>query len=415
MTSPANGAVLVTPAIASLTATATVSNATITSVRFYEGGNLIGEPDTTPPYEVITPPLSLGNHIFHAEATSSTNTTSTSQNIIITVGAPNSPVAVITAPSQSMFIGTFEQIHFAAGAAHTGGGGITRVEFWLDNKLVAQDHAAPYEVDWQVGTAYGSHTLFARAYDENDAMGQSSSYDFEVLQPPTVSIASPAASDAIHPAYLQTIAATAIRGTYPLTEVRFFVNDTLLGIDNTPPYSMEWTPPATGAYKLTARVYDERFFDPWSEPVTVTSTFTPQQAWRQAHFSIFTNTGNAADNADPDYDGLTNIIEWPLSRDPNHAEQTPLPAITVHPTEATFTFSRVDASEPELSLILSWSPDLHTWHDLPLPAASTIPDVHDVTIAVTENGSSPDSITVTIPRISGTTSGPFVKLTASPP
>ena len=45
--------------------------------------------------------------------------------------------------------------------------------------------------------------------------------------------------------------------------------------------------------------------------------FTPQEAWRYLHFGIHTNTGDAADSADPDGDGFTNLDEFSASTDPN--------------------------------------------------------------------------------------------------
>jgi autotransporter-associated beta strand protein len=41
------------------------------------------------------------------------------------------------------------------------------------------------------------------------------------------------------------------------------------------------------------------------------------EAWRLAHFGTITNSGNAADNADPDGDGMTNAQEFAAGTDPN--------------------------------------------------------------------------------------------------
>ena len=45
--------------------------------------------------------------------------------------------------------------------------------------------------------------------------------------------------------------------------------------------------------------------------------FSPQEAWRYLHFGIYTNTGDAADTADPDGDGFTNLDEFTGGTDPN--------------------------------------------------------------------------------------------------
>jgi hypothetical protein len=50
---------------------------------------------------------------------------------------------------------------------------------------------------------------------------------------------------------------------------------------------------------------------------TYAAALTAQQSWRQTFFGITTNTGNAADNADPDDDGMTNLAEYAAGTNPN--------------------------------------------------------------------------------------------------
>jgi uncharacterized repeat protein (TIGR03803 family) len=50
---------------------------------------------------------------------------------------------------------------------------------------------------------------------------------------------------------------------------------------------------------------------------TYAAALTAQQSWRQTFFGITTNTGNAADNADPDGDGMTNLAEYAAGTNPN--------------------------------------------------------------------------------------------------
>lgn len=47
--------------------------------------------------------------------------------------------------------------------------------------------------------------------------------------------------------------------------------------------------------------------------------------WRQANFGVIGNTGNAADNADPDQDGLENLVEYAFGLNPNLADAAALP------------------------------------------------------------------------------------------
>lgn len=399
MTSPAPGSILVSPATATLTADASVSAATITSVQFYEGSTLIGE-DFSAPFAVTTPTLGIGDHTFYAFATASTGRTAYSQSVIVTVGAANAPVVVITEPRYSgpQFGTSFSSVHFAAGAQHTGGLGIQRVEFWLDNALVGQDLTAPYGMDWTVGSSTGYHELVARAYDVNGVSANSSQVAFELIIPPIITITGPAAGALVPPGSTTAINANVVRGTYSIEEVRFFVNSTLIGTDTTAPYSVDWTPPTTGSYQIDAQVQDTRYVDRWAPTITVNGNYTPHQLWRFAHFGVHSNTGSAADGADPDGDGLPNLMEWNLGADPSLRQPSLVPSLNASSSHAVFTFTRSDAGEASSPLVACWSSDLQTWHDLPLPAVSSGPDANGIAIAVQENGTSPDAISVSIPR-----------------
>ena len=55
-----------------------------------------------------------------------------------------------------------------------------------------------------------------------------------------------------------------------------------------------------------------------SAPVSAT-TYTAQEIWRLANFGTTANSGNAADSADPDGDGMTNAQEFTAGTDPASA------------------------------------------------------------------------------------------------
>lgn len=415
MTSPASGSVLVAPAMATLSADASVNAATITSVRFYEGSTLIGE-DTTEPFSVTTPALTLGDHSFYAMATASTGRTAYSSSVIVTVGGVNAPVAVVTSPRYSgpQVGASFETVRFAAGAQHTGGLAIQRVEFWLDNAKVGEDFTAPYEYDWTVGTRTGYHELVARAVDVNEVFANSSRVGFELIIPPIIGFTSPTASATLPPGNPVTLSASVIQGTYSLVNVRFYVNDVLVGTDTTAPYSVEWTPPSTGSFNLTARVQDSRL-DRWSPPLTVTGGYSAQQQWWFAHFGVHHGSGDAADDADPDGDGLANLMEWMLAADPEQPDPAKRPVLVQTGEHAIYTFARNDEIEPGTPVYVCWSADLQTWHDVPVPAATTGPNLDGVLVVVSENGTAPDTITVMIPRSNSPTGNVFMRLSSGAP
>jgi len=86
----------------------------------------------------------------------------------------------------------------------------------------------------------------------------------------------------------------------------------------------------------------------------------PMAAWRQSYFGPgATNTGNAADTADADGDGLTNLDEYARNTNPLVQTSNPAPAFNA----PTFTFTRNIAAsdisfrvEATDTLSAAWTP-----------------------------------------------------------
>jgi hypothetical protein len=99
-----------------------------------------------------------------------------------------------------------------------------------------------------------------------------------------------------------------------------------------PPYSMtllQWTPPA-------------------------------RQAWRYQHFGTVAGTGSAADDADPDGDGLANLLEYAVGSHP--AQSSSSPWTTSH----SGGYLSLNINKNALASGVTWSAessnDLLTWH-----------------------------------------------------
>lgn len=71
-------------------------------------------------------------------------------------------------------------------------------------------------------------------------------------------------------------------------------------------------------------------------------TFDPILAWRQTHFGTPDNSGDAANSADPDHDGLENLIEFAFGLDPGKADSTALPAWNVEDDDCFLNFTAPD-------------------------------------------------------------------------
>ena len=80
--------------------------------------------------------------------------------------------------------------------------------------------------------------------------------------------------------------------------------------------SVTFHPQEQGAHGVWLHIHSN---DPDEETFTIGIYGTggvPITSWRQTHFGTTSNTGNAADSADPNGNGIVNLIEYALNGDP---------------------------------------------------------------------------------------------------
>jgi len=112
-------------------------------------------------------------------------------------------------------------------------------------------------------------------------------------------------------------------------------------------------------------------------------------SWRLDHFSLeeLTDTLISGDNADPDGDRLSNIMEMARYSDPRSAESSAVLEFSSVNDTLYLSFSRADdVSNLNLQLILERSSDLLTWDEIPLDGATVDPNesnTETVTLALT--------------------------------
>lgn len=140
----------------------------------------------------------------------------------------------------------------------------------------------------------------------------------------------------------------------------------------------------------------------WSARQTGTSlelTYTPSGYDSWIAGSGLTGPA-AAPAADPDADGLANLIEFVLGTEPNPANPaspsaSSAPTLAVTPSHITFSFRRsaAAASQPDLSITVEYSPDLSSW----TPA---VHGSHGISITSTNDAFAPgiERVDVSIPR-----------------
>ncbi|MCW1916291.1 autotransporter-associated beta strand repeat-containing protein [Luteolibacter sp. GHJ8] len=100
-------------------------------------------------------------------------------------------------------------------------------------------------------------------------------------------------------------------------------------------------------------------------------------------------------DGDPDRDGMTNLMEYTLAGDPGVPDASKLPLQTLTEDSLIIRYRRNDLSRDTTTQTIQWGSSLGTWSEIPVTLASS-PNVQ-----VVENGSAPDDITVTIPRVPG--------------
>ncbi len=101
-------------------------------------------------------------------------------------------------------------------------------------------------------------------------------------------------------------------------------------------------------------------------PVGTDGGVTPlsvAETWRLRYFNNTSNTGSGADGADPDGDGISNLLERALGQDPTVAKVSGLPKLTVDTAtnRLVLTATRGGANATDLVFAAEASVDLVTW------------------------------------------------------
>jgi hypothetical protein len=121
---------------------------------------------------------------------------------------------------------------------------------------------------------------------------------------------------------------------------------------------------------------------------------SPLSTWRQTHFGTSQNSGNAADTADPDHDGIINILEYAFGLDPNSPNPNPISFAPVG-DHLTITFKRPHPAPADLVYTPQVAGDLSSgiWNSGPSYTSQTVTDNGDGTETVVVTDLAPMSST----------------------
>ncbi|MBI5689643.1 MAG: PD40 domain-containing protein [Verrucomicrobia bacterium] len=172
--------------------------------------------------------------------------------------ASTPPTVSITSP----VTGTTYPVNTAltlVGSASASAGTIASVQFFVNGTSLGTDNTFPYNATW-TPTATGTFALSALVTDSfgNQAVSSNVNITIAAVSPtsPSVSITSPAGGAALFANNAATISANATDPDGTIASVAFYANNVLIGTDTTFPYSVSFTPVATGSYTLTAVATD---------------------------------------------------------------------------------------------------------------------------------------------------------------
>jgi hypothetical protein len=107
--------------------------------------------------------------------------------------------------------------------------------------------------------------------------------------------------------------------------------------------------------------------------LTVASPLSALQTWRVTYFGAPEATGDAADLADPDADGLVNLVEYALGFDPKEADVAALPATASADGQWVFNYTR-PVGRSDLTYTVQVSTNLQTWATVAQEQAAVVGD-----------------------------------------
>jgi hypothetical protein len=137
----------------------------------------------------------------------------------------------------------------------------------------------------------------------------------------------------------------------------------------------------------------------------VSLAITPRATWRQTHFGTAQNSGNAADTADPDHDGIINILEYAFNTDPNVPNANPI-SFAVVGNHLTVTFKRTHPAPTDISYTPQVANDLTSgiWNSGPAFTSQT----------VTNNGDGTETVVVTDNTVIGSAPAHYLRILIAP-
>jgi len=169
------------------------------------------------------------------------------------------PNVVINKPSNNQIFTISEKITIEASAGDSDGS-VSKVEFYMNNTLLGEKANAPYVFNINSATI-GKHTIYAKAYDNKNAVKKSSVINIEVKDNenifPSVDIIKPSANHNFQLGDQVLVECQAKDSDGSIAKVELFANNQLKSTISKSPYKFDLGNLPVGEYELFAKAYDD--------------------------------------------------------------------------------------------------------------------------------------------------------------
>jgi hypothetical protein len=209
-----------------------------------------------------------------------------------------------------------------------------------------------------IPAAPGTTTVTVTATDAN-GNAATRAFELTVIGPDPIAqtITFAALADVAFSATPISLVASASSGlavTFSVVSGPATIDGSTLTLDAVGPVTVRATQAGNAAY-LAAPVVERTF--------SVTSPQSGFAAWRQSTFTSaeLANPTISGANADPDHDGLANLLEYALGFEPRTAASTSgLPGVAASASEWTYTYTR-PSDRSDVTYAVEISPNLTSW------------------------------------------------------
>jgi hypothetical protein len=154
---------------------------------------------------------------------------------------------------------------------------VKKMEFWIDGQKAGEDLTYPYSMIYTPSPNSGTHTIEARAFDNQDTLiSPTATRTLRMVTPvgtpPTVRLLNPLSNSSMSAGSSLNLIADASSPSGFIKNVDFYVNGVALASSQTFPFTSTWKSTVPGTYEFVAIATDDKGNTVASAPVSVTVT-----------------------------------------------------------------------------------------------------------------------------------------------